>query len=351
MHDRPVVARVTHADERRITVRVRDGDDVRLLEFVGQGPTWQRPPPTHDFAALALAGYAAGTARDLVVDGPVSRPLLEQLATLLEQSRATRPGVPAVAITATAEVAEPPPAPRRGAVLGFDGGVDASFALAAHHDGLPGTTARTISTGVLVVGWTLLPRDEQACTMVQQHVTEALCAYDAGTRVVATNWRPHFCPAGDPGALGLLALLATFSGDHDAAVLTRATPRPLGTPGFPVLAPGPQYPRLERLRYLSRHPTLLRHLRVCTNPGTNCGRCESCVRTQVQMRACGIDPLVCFPRPMRPHDLQGLRLSPAEADALRAQLVRAYPPRTWRASEAAVLAAGPPQASPDAAVG
>jgi hypothetical protein len=75
------------------------------------------------------------------------------------------------------------------------------------------------------------------------------------------------------------------------------------------------------------------------------------VRTQVQMRACGIDPLVCFPRPMRPHDLQGLRLSPAEADALRAQLVRAYPPRTWRASEAAVLAAGPPQASPDAAVG
>jgi hypothetical protein len=75
------------------------------------------------------------------------------------------------------------------------------------------------------------------------------------------------------------------------------------------------------------------------------------VRTQVQMRVCGIDPVACFPLPMRPHDLQALRLSPAEAEALRAELVQAHPARTWRASEAAVLAGGRPQASPDAAVG
>jgi hypothetical protein len=232
--------------------------------------------------------------------------------------------------------------------------VDARFALAAHHDGLLGAAGRTISTGVLVVGWTLLPRDEQACTVVQQHVTEALCRYDVGTRVVATNWRAQVAPAGDADAVGLAALLATFAGDHDGAVVATQTPAPLGTPHFPVVAPGAAHGPLERLRYLTRHPELLRHLRVCTDRqalGDNCGRCRPCMRTQVEMRACGIDPVVCFPQPMRPHDLQSLRLSPSEADALRAELVRAHPPRTWRPSEAAVLAAGRPHASPDAAAG
>jgi hypothetical protein len=232
--------------------------------------------------------------------------------------------------------------------------VDASFALAAHHDGLPGTAARTISAGVLVVGWTLLPRDEQACTVVQQHITQALCAYDAGTRVVATNWRPHFSPDEAPSAMGLLALLATFSADHDAAVVATPTATPLGTPGFPVVATGAELRPLERLRYLAGHPALLRHLRVCTDrqaAGANCGRCLPCVRTQVEMRACGIDPASCFPRPMRPHDLQELRLSPTEAEALRTELERAHPPRTWRPSEATVLAAGRPQQAPDAVAG
>jgi hypothetical protein len=331
MHDRPIVAALAHADERRLAVRVRSDEGTQLLEYVGQGPTWQRPPATWDFIAVALSHHAAAAGRDLIVDGPVSVSQLDRLAEFVSIWAGWLPQVfRPVRISAAQEVHDPAAGPRRGAVMGFSGGVDASFALAAHHDGLLDRRSRDISTGVLVVGWDLRHHDDSARTVAQRAATESLSAYEVGTRVVATNWQQQFCPDWFTGYnVGLAALLQTFSADHDAAVLAadhayldEFATGPIGMHmsvnhllapvHFPIVTTGGTHRRVDRLAYLAHHPVLLANLRVCYQrdaSGGNCGRCEKCVRTQLEMRVCGIDPTDHFACLMHPDDVQTLRIS------------------------------------------
>jgi len=307
----PVVASLQRADEQRLTVRVDAGDVVRLLDYVGQGPTWERPPPTLDFVAVALAPLALATGRDLLVDGPVSSGQLESLARYVEACCSDEPRTcTPVTIGATAAVGTVDPGCRRGAVMAFDAGVDASFALAAHHDGLLGQDSRDIASGVLVVGEQLRPDDEAALTLAQEVAARALGAYDVGTRVVATNWFHQLCPP-VPGATeaGLAALLATFAGSHDAMVVPVVHPDDratsggaaahlpavqhlLGAPHLPVVATGASHPGVERLRVLAGHPVLLAGLRFCEQPWGprgRCGHCSSCRRTLRQARVAGLE--------------------------------------------------------------
>ena len=333
MPDRPVIASLQHADEHRLTVRVDLGDEVRLLDYVGQGPTWERPPPTHDFVAVALTHLAAASGRDLLVDGPVSVSQLDRLAEHTEIWSSWLPDVFApVQIRASEEVEHVETGCRRGAVLAFSGGVDDSFALAAHHDGLLGRLSRDISTGVLVVGWDLRHGDDQALSAAHENAAGSLCAYDAGTRVVATNWQQDFCPNWplDYG-VGLAALLHTFGGSHDAMVvgsphayadefvvgptgLHSTTTHLLGADHLPLVSTGGTHRRIDRLRHLLGHPVLLARLRFCHRPGAagaNCGRCEKCVRTQLEMRACGIDPRLHVTEPMSAADVAAVQVERA----------------------------------------
>ena len=53
---------------------------------------------------------------------------------------------------------------------------------------------------------------------------------------------------------------------------------------------GSEYDRLGKVRALANDDLALRYMRVCyQNPeqGTNCGRCEKCLRTMVALRLCG----------------------------------------------------------------
>jgi hypothetical protein len=58
--------------------------------------------------------------------------------------------------------------------------------------------------------------------------------------------------------------------------------------------------RRERLRAVADHPLVHQHLRVCwahLAPGANCGRCEKCVRTLVDLEYLGRrDQVVTFPQ-------------------------------------------------------
>jgi hypothetical protein len=330
MPERPVVASLAHADEQRLTVRVDLGGQVRLLDYVGQGPTWERLPPTLDFVAVALVHLASETGRNLHVDGPVSAVQLDRLAEYVDTWTTWRPqSFRPVTVTAAQEVTHVDPGCRRGAVLAFSGGVGASFALAAHVDGLLGRRSRDISTGVLVVGWDLRHGDDHALAVAHETAARSLSAYGVGTRVVATNWQQDFCPHPSLARdAGLAALLQTFGGSHDAMVvatgpdyaeelatgpigMSSSLGRLLGSPHMPMVVTGATHRRLERLRYLRAHPQLLDALRFCHQPhaaGANCGRCERCVRTQLEMRAVGIDPQPHVREPMREQDVRELRL-------------------------------------------
>jgi hypothetical protein len=72
-----------------------------------------------------------------------------------------------------------------------------------------------------------------------------------------------------------------------------------------ILHDGGRFTRVEKVRDLAAWPTALAALRVCganLNNQANCGRCEKCLRTQLDLLAVGIDDCPAF----------GPRLTPLE---------------------------------------
>lgn len=64
--------------------------------------------------------------------------------------------------------------------------------------------------------------------------------------------------------------------------------------------------RIEKLRNLAAWPEALGALRVCAaepGPVTNCGRCEKCLRTRLELLAAGIEETAAFGRSLTPSEL------------------------------------------------
>jgi hypothetical protein len=211
--------------------------------------------------------------------------------------------------------------------MGFSGGVDAGFALAAHTSGSLGRMSREVELGVLVVGWDLKHGDQEALARARASAQRALDAYGVRLAVVSTNWQQEFCNAWFMSFnSGLTSILHTFSAgcsaaihatDHNYRLELRMPPygsnmavnHLLGNPWFPVISTGGTHSRIERLRFLGDHPVLLEELRVCYQPhagGANCGHCQKCVRTQLEMRVAGLaaESAKAFPSPMTKADLR-----------------------------------------------
>jgi hypothetical protein len=64
-----------------------------------------------------------------------------------------------------------------------------------------------------------------------------------------------------------------------------------------VMHDGGRFSRLEKVRDLASWPTAIAALRVCPTrleDGANCGRCEKCLRTRLELLAAGIDETSAF---------------------------------------------------------
>lgn len=117
--------------------------------------------------------------------------------------------------------------------------------------------------------------------------------------------------------------------------------------------------RCGKARNVARHPFLLERLRVCQSglvPGRNCGRCDKCVRTLVNLRLAGVMRPSAFDQPLRlgrvryarlgwlslPYAKESLRVAEQQGDdpeliaALR-DCVETRPWRGWRRPVTQVL--------------
>jgi hypothetical protein len=64
-----------------------------------------------------------------------------------------------------------------------------------------------------------------------------------------------------------------------------------------ILHDGSRFSRLEKVRELASWPTAINSLRVCPgNAGDrpNCGRCEKCLRTRLELLAVGVESTEAF---------------------------------------------------------
>jgi hypothetical protein len=202
--------------------------------------------------------------------------------------------------------------------LFFSGGLDSVHALAKHMD--------EVDEMVLVHGFDV-PVDKdftpvfEAAASTAGYAKKALTVVKTDLRKVTDKnilWAPYH-----GAALAMIALLrgsgrAYIGSTYSYAQLIPWGSHPLldrlwSTETTKICHTGSECGRSGKIRFIARtHPELLRRLRVCWIDGAteNCGQCEKCIRTVLDLRIAGESRLCdTLPRSIDPAAIRRIRLS------------------------------------------
>lgn len=301
--------------------------------------TTSGPPPNVptllDPVALALVARAMSYRQDLHVAGPVSRTLLGNLEEFVDTWSRWRPDLfGPVAIAADEEV-DDLGAARPHASLGvtaFSGGLDSTYALVAHRRGLLGRRGRDVIGAVLVQGFDVGLDEDEA--FARARTSAAAITDELGVplttirtnwkEVAATDWQMTFGSA----TAAILHLFADRAGTAIMAADNTYDRLTLPWGSNPITSPmlssgrmaltwtGGRLRRTEKAAVVGDVPSVRRHLRVCwegPDHGRNCGRCEKCVRTKLNLLAAGVGEIEA----LGPLDLDLLASQDVSADHVR----------------------------------
>jgi hypothetical protein len=231
-----------------------------------------------------------------------------------------------------------PLGPRRGVAF-LSGGVDGLHMLMRNHRIYRRDDAAYIRDALFIHGFDIGKRAHKPETERFRRAVESLepLAAEAGVRLIscATNLRhlpskPDFWYLRHNGAalaaVGHAAILGSaflfIGASHDIA-----NPVPIGShPAIDglfssqrvtVIHDGARYPRFEKVRELTRWPAALAALRVCPgDPGgeLNCGVCEKCLRTRLELLAAGVEETAALGPSLTPVELWDERVLGPVAD-------------------------------------
>jgi len=324
-----IVAKTVWKSAYRLEVEVSAGDRKDVLYYESDEALWENPPATDDFAAVALCQYCSNKKADLYIDGTVTESVLFNLDEFLKIWVNWRPDLFSPISIRAKNVVKDTPNRKKSAVLAFSGGVDACFSLAAHQKKLLGASSREIGLGVLIVGYDLKSDQKTAIDLAYEGAKKALNAFNVPCAVIETNWQQAFCPDWLMGSIaGVAGVLQTLAGAYSAGILSsdfnylqELKMKPygshmminhfLGSYMFPIVTTGGTHTRIERIGVIKNYLELIRNLRVCWQSeggGTNCGVCEKCVRTRLEMMINGMEPDI-FRLPMGPEKIEKMDIS------------------------------------------
>ncbi len=265
------------------------------------------PPDEALLAAALLPAMALGEA--LRVPGAVSPRLLAGVETIQDIFRLWRDWLTKVPIEAEPRTARVPAATGVGCF--FSGGVDSLYTALTRRDEISelifvhgfdvglsdGALRSRLAAGVraaaAVVGRPLLEVETNLRSLSDPHVNWELC-YGAGLASVALILQPRFRKVFLPA-------------DFSYAFLRQAGLHPLfpplwSTEEVELVYDGGEASRIEKVERIAAEDGALGRLRVCwENRGGayNCGRCEKCLRTMVNLRVVGaLDRCEAFARPL-----------------------------------------------------
>lgn len=210
-----------------------------------------------------------------------------------------------VPMSADEEVARPSRLAERSAITAFSGGVDANYCLYGHKHGLFGRNSLDVGAAVLLHGADIPLQQKEAYEYVYSLAREDLAALDVELIPMRTNYRENPHNWEHCFNIVVCAALRMFGGKFshgtyatDRTCLIEQNQLPWGenplvdhfesTPWFAFYPAGASVERTARCLYISQFPAALKHLRVCWQHdanGKNCGKCEKCLRTQLNFLA------------------------------------------------------------------
>ncbi|ANQ85748.1 hypothetical protein dqs_2718 [Azoarcus olearius] len=343
---------------RPLALQQRDGTWVRQCEVRREGDgeaphtaaLWFEseasiPPPDDDDCdsyVLATVMEAMREDRALIVEGRVSHRLLSNLTELQWAWAKWRPRLyRPVEIHVDHEVrAETAGAAAPGAVCAFSGGVDATFSVWRHSQGLAGYRSQDIRFCALVHGFDIPLAEHEAFERARRRATATLADIGLNLVPIRTNYREVARASWEHSfSCALVSVLVNFrrvagaclvgsSEPYDSLVIpwgsSPITDHLLGTEGFEVIHDGASHSRTEKVGVISGWKAGAENLRVCWEgdlKDANCGQCEKCLRTRLNFLATGQQP----PGSLRGADLMNaLRHIRLRNDAVRAEWRQIY---------------------------
>jgi hypothetical protein len=263
---------------------------------------------------------AMKTGVDLDLAGPISARVLSALPRILDIYECFEPKLQRVSFPGLVPVEKTrSPVGRVGCF--FSGGVDSFYSLLKHRE--------EITDVIFIHGFDIPPDDEEKWSRAAASVEAAASELGLGVVHVQTNYRAALRPfanwlLGHGAALAAIAelLAPAFDRIYIPSSLTYAQLVPLGT--HPLLDPlwstealelvhdGCEANRVQKVAFIADSDTAMRFLRVCPKDHEgpyNCGRCEKCVRTMINLEIAGkLAQCRTFDRPLDARSIRRLRL-------------------------------------------
>ncbi len=276
--------------------------------FSIEGNIVPKPVTNCDFLVLSSVFYAMRHGHDLFIEGTVSTDLLVNIEEFQAVWTTWLPETyTPIQISAQHEMIGDAPT-ERNAVAACSGGVDATFSMIQHATGRAGRRNCNLAAAVLVHGFDLPITHHEAFSLARQraqHITKEL---RVPLSVVRTNhrdsvvgdehWENEF-HASLVTALSLFSPLANYgiiSIDRDYNNLAfpwgsnPITNAMLSANQFQIASDGGAATRPQKVSLISKHPGIADNIRVCWEgplTGNNCGKCEKCLRTQLNFLVTG----------------------------------------------------------------
>ena len=285
------------------------------------------PPESCDWLALALIFFAMEHGDSLHLHGTVSNSLLVNLSEINAIWRIWRPDkyrtIQLYADTVVSEEARPGGS---GYVYAFSGGADACASLRRNLNDAMGWRKRRPSAAMLVHGFDIALENEKGFELANERaqfitssVNVPLVTVKTNLRNLPGNWEDHF---GAMVSALLTAIRTGFEGGVYASCQPYLNPvlpwgsNPVSNPllcssHFPIHTDGADMTRIEKVTLIAEWPEARDNVRVCwqgDTPGSNCGKCEKCIRTQLELLALGDTELNAFDAKIQPGDVSGMQI-------------------------------------------
>lgn len=209
----------------------------------------------------------------------------------------------------------------------FTGGVDSTFTAIRHalHD--LGDASFPVSDCLMVHGLDVRHDNYAAFERLKIRVGPMLEYLGLDAKFVWTDIRVNENDLWEQShATKLSSVLHQFSTDFQFGLIASSEPYSnpivgwgsapstdylLSTSEMDIVHDGAGYTRTEKVRRITEHPVLTAKLKVCwegENQSVNCGKCEKCIRTQLNFLANGLENPACFPNPLKLVDIESLNL-------------------------------------------
>ena len=304
------------------------GAGVRAL--LGGQPLWTffpgqqlDQPEVLDGPLYSVLMIAMGLGADLRLAGPVSETALRNAREYQEAWTTLAPGWMRQVEIIPDHVVEARKPPTGRAVSAFSGGLDATFTAIRHARRLLGEASYGLSHALLVHGLDIRLEKAEVFAGLRRRVQPLIDELGLELLVARTNIvfpnpsRPelqpqlfYLCQA--PTIAGILhALSGRF--DHGLIASSEpysrmvlpissnpATDHLLSGEQLQVVHDGAGFLRSQKAELLAQVPAALKALRVCfetQQDGGNCGLCEKCVRTRINLMLGGAADPPCFDQP------------------------------------------------------